>query len=88
MLHGIVIQRGKQRGNHIVGVYTHGYGIRSERHMENDIIAAHIVCTQGGRVVPAFRLQRSEAVDQIGYVFSGGIKRAVGHGKDGSGRGF
>ena len=32
--------------------------------MENDIIAAHIVCTQGGRVVPAFRLQRSEAVDQ------------------------
>ena len=43
--------------------------------MENDIIAAHIVCTQGGRVVPAFRLQRSEAVDQIGYVFSGGIKK-------------
>ena len=56
--------------------------------MENDIIAAHIVCTQGGCVVPAFKLQRSEAVDQIGYVFSGGIKRAVGHGKEGSGRGF
>ena len=45
--------------------------------MENDIIAAHIVCTQGGRVVPAFRLQRSEAVDQIGYVFSGGSPVSV-----------
>lgn len=56
--------------------------------MENDIIAAHIVCTQGGRVVPAFRLQRSEAVDQIGYVFSGGIKGQSGMGRTAPEEGF
>ena len=55
--------------------------------MENDIIAAHIVCTQGGRVVPAFRLQRSEAVDQIGFS-AAGLKGQSGMGRTAPEEGF
>ena len=56
---------------------AHGYGIWCERNMENDIIAAHIVCAKGGGVAPVIKLKRAETVDEIGYMFRCRIEWAL-----------